>query len=72
MTSIFPRVVADSWTRQNYYRIGLEVPAEEERPEILILVPGMPVTTYLETGDRSVMSYLLATNHLRRLHPKVD
>lgn len=69
VTSISPGLITDSNTKQGYYRVGLAVPPVElERLGDANLMPGMPVEAYLETGDRSVLSYLLrpVTNHLRR------
>ena len=69
VTSISPGLITDPNTKQGYYRVSLAVPlAELERLGDASLMPGMPVEAYLETGDRSVLSYLLhpVTNHLRR------
>ncbi|GIT93279.1 HlyD family type I secretion periplasmic adaptor subunit [Jannaschia sp. AI_61] len=65
---ISPGTLTDPQSGQVYYRVDLTVPrAELTRLGTATLVPGMPVEAWLETGDRSVLSYLLhpITNHLR-------
>lgn len=69
VTSVAPGVITDPVTGQGYYRVGLGVEATElARLGDAVLKPGMPVEAYLETGERSVLSYLLSpvTSHLRR------
>jgi len=43
----------------SYYTIRIGMPADEvvKLGEVK-LVPGMPVETFVQTGDRTVMSYL--------------
>ncbi|MEI4473696.1 HlyD family type I secretion periplasmic adaptor subunit [Frigidibacter sp. MR17.24] len=53
-------VVTDEATRTSYYRLTVSVPPEElARLGTRSLVPGMPVEAYLETGERTVLDYLL-------------
>lgn len=60
VTTISPGVITDRDTGQSFYRVGLAVtPAELDRLGDVILMPGMPVEAFLETGDRSVLAYLL-------------
>lgn len=69
VTSVSPDVIEDKRTGQDFYRVGLAVDPEElARLGTAVLMPGMPVEAYLETGDRSILSYLLhpVTSHLRR------
>jgi HlyD family secretion protein len=59
LSEVPPSSVTDPTTGQSYYRVGLSVP-----PEGLAmlgnvdLIPGMPIEAFLETGERSVLSYL--------------
>jgi HlyD family secretion protein len=65
---VSPDAIVDPKTGQSYYRIDLVVSPEElARLEGATLVPGMPVEAFLETGDRSVLTYLLQplSAHLR-------
>lgn len=69
VTQISPDVVRDATTGQSYYRVILEVPGEElARLGEVELLPGMPIEAFLETGERSVLAYLVQplSSHLRR------
>lgn len=69
VTQISPDVVRDATTGQSYYRVDLEVPgAELARLGEVELLPGMPIEAFLETGERSVLAYLMQplSSHLRR------
>lgn len=69
VTRISPAAVLDEQTGQNFYRLVLDVPPDElRRLGDIDIVPGMPVDSYLQTGERTVMSYLLApmTHQLMR------
>jgi HlyD family type I secretion membrane fusion protein len=58
---ISPAAVTDEQTGQSFYRLTLSVSAQElARLGDVKILPGLPVEAYLQTGDRSVMSYLLA------------
>jgi HlyD family secretion protein len=60
VASVSPGAITDPVTGQTYYQVGLTVSPEElARLGDVVLVPGMPVEAFLQTGDRSVMSYLL-------------
>ncbi|MEO8724214.1 MAG: HlyD family type I secretion periplasmic adaptor subunit [Sphingobium sp.] len=49
----------DERTGVSYYKVIIEVsPAELARLGALKLVPGMPVETFVQTGERSLLSYL--------------
>ncbi|MBL4813136.1 MAG: HlyD family type I secretion periplasmic adaptor subunit [Rhodobacteraceae bacterium] len=69
VTTISAGVITDPATGQSYYRVGLSVdPSEIARLDGAQIVPGMPVEAYLETGDRTVLAYLIQpiTQQLRR------
>jgi len=59
LTRISADAASDQRTGQSYYtvRIGLD-PNEVARLGDVKLVPGMPVETFVQTGDRTVISYL--------------
>ncbi len=69
VTTVSPGTIADPQTGRSFYRVALSVSPEElaRLPEVT-LVSGMPVEAYLETGERSVLSYLLhpILSHLNR------
>ena len=61
VASVSPAAITDPQTGQNFYRLKIAVtPAELARLGTAEVLPGMPVEAFLQTGDRSVMSYLLA------------
>jgi HlyD family secretion protein len=68
--TISPEVIEDRQTGQSFYRVSVDVPLEQlaRLPETAVLIPGMPVEAYLQTDDRTVLSYLTAPlrDHLRR------
>ncbi len=52
--------VVDEQSGLAFYRIGIEISeAQISRLGDNVLVPGMPVETFMKTNDRSVISYLL-------------
>ncbi|MFV0410769.1 MAG: HlyD family type I secretion periplasmic adaptor subunit [Paracoccus sp. (in: a-proteobacteria)] len=52
--------VTDEATQSSYYRAEVSIPAEErDKLGDLVLVPGMPVEVYIQTGERSPAAYLL-------------
>ncbi|WP_316862482.1 HlyD family efflux transporter periplasmic adaptor subunit [uncultured Cohaesibacter sp.] len=52
--------ITDESTRQSYYLVRLSFKGEElKKLGDKTLIPGMPVETYLQTGYRSVLSYLI-------------
>lgn len=60
VTTVSPDAITDPKTGQSYFRIGIAVPpAELARLGDAAVVPGMPVEAFLETGDRTVLAYLL-------------
>lgn len=69
VTSMSPTAITDPVTGQDYYRISLDIPSEElARLDGVAVIPGMPVEAFLQTRDRSVLSYLVGplTNQLAR------
>ena len=53
-------ITTDQRTSQSYYTIRIAMPADEvARLGNVKLVPGMPVEAFVNTGDRTVMSYLM-------------
>ncbi|SEW37561.1 HlyD family secretion protein [Aliiroseovarius sediminilitoris] len=59
VAGISPTSVDDQQTGRSYFRIDLTLPAEEiARLGNVELIPGMPVEAFLQTGERSVLTYL--------------
>ena len=60
LTQISPDTTVDPKTEQRYYtvRVSLE-PNEIARLGSVKIVPGMPAEVFVQTGDRSALSYLL-------------
>lgn len=59
----------DQRTGQSYYTIRVSMPAEEvARLGEVKLIPGMPVEAFVQTGDRTMLSYLMKPlqDHLMR------
>jgi HlyD family secretion protein len=58
--TISPDAVVDPRSGRSFYRVDLDVPATElARLGDQVLVPGMPISAYLVTSSRSVLTYLL-------------
>jgi HlyD family secretion protein len=69
VATVSPDVIVDERSGQSYYRVSLRLAPEAlEDMARMEIVPGMPVEAFLETGDRSVLSYLVhpLAAHLRR------
>lgn len=59
VAGISPSSVEDEQTGQSYFRIDLTLTADElARLGDVELIPGMPVEAFLQTGERSVLTYL--------------
>ena len=58
---VSPDAFTDERTQAPYYRAEITLPEEEiaRLPEGLTLIPGMPVETYMRTGDRTPLAYLV-------------
>lgn len=65
VAQISPAAVTDPRSGASFYRIGLEVPAEDLARLGGDLVPGMPVEAFLQTSERTALAYL--TQPLRRM-----
>ena len=60
VTRVSPDVTTDQRTGQSYYTIRVSLPpAEVARLGDVKLIPGMPVEAFVQTGDRTMLSYLL-------------
>ncbi len=53
--------IIDQVTGMPYYSVKIEIPPNElaRLPENLILLPGMPAESFMQTDSRSVLSYIL-------------
>jgi HlyD family secretion protein len=60
VTRVSPDVTTDQRTGQSYYTIRVSMPPEEvARLGEVKIIPGMPVEAFVQTGDRTMLSYLL-------------
>jgi HlyD family secretion protein len=60
VTRVSPDVTTDQRTGTSYYTIRVSLPpAEVARLGDVKLIPGMPVEAFVQTGDRTLLSYLL-------------
>jgi len=60
VTRVSADVTTDQRSGQTYYTIRVSMPpAEIKRLGEVKLIPGMPVEAFVQTGDRTLMSYLL-------------
>lgn len=69
VSGVSPDRVVDPASGQPFYRVTLAVPPEElARLDGHDILPGMPVEAFLQTGERTVLSYLLRplSDQLRR------
>lgn len=58
--SLSPDISSDRRTGATYYNIRIDIAKDEvARLGEVVLVPGMPVEAFIQTGKRSVASYLL-------------
>jgi len=59
VSSVSPSAVTDPAGGMRYFRIELLIPTEElAKLGEVTLIPGMPVEAFLQTGERSVLTYL--------------
>jgi HlyD family secretion protein len=59
VSRISPDTTVDQRTGQSYYTIRVSLPPEEvARLGDVKLIPGMPVEAFVQTGERTMMSYL--------------
>jgi HlyD family secretion protein len=60
VTRVSPDVTTDQRTGQSYYTIRISMPPEEiARLGDVRLIPGMPVEAFVQTGDRTMLAYLV-------------
>ena len=60
VTRVSPDVTTDQRTGQSYYTIRVSMPpAEVARLGEVKLIPGMPVEAFVQTGERTMLSYLI-------------
>jgi HlyD family secretion protein len=60
VSRVSPDVTTDQRTGQSYYTIRVSMPpAEIARLGDVRLIPGMPVEAFVQTGDRTLLSYLI-------------
>ena len=60
VAAISPDAITDPRSGRSYYRVDLALPETEiARLDGQTLLPGMPVTAYLVTSNRSVLAYLM-------------
>jgi HlyD family secretion protein len=60
VTRVSPDVTTDQRTGQSYYTIRVSMAPEEiARLGDAKLIPGMPVEAFVQTGDRTLISYLM-------------
>jgi membrane fusion protein, type I secretion system len=60
VSRVSPDVTTDQRTGQSYYTIRVSMPPEEiARLGEVKLIPGMPAEAFVQTGDRTVISYLM-------------
>ncbi len=60
VTRVSPDVTTEQRTGQSYYTIRVSMPPKEvARLGEVKLIPGMPVEAFVQTGDRTMLSYLI-------------
>ncbi len=64
VSRVSPDVTTEQRTGQSYYTIRVSMPPEEvARLGEVKLIPGMPVEAFVQTGDRTMLSYLIKPLH---------
>jgi HlyD family secretion protein len=59
VSRVSPDVTTDQRTGQSYYTIRISMPASEvARLGDVKLIPGMPAEAFVQTGERTMISYL--------------
>jgi HlyD family secretion protein len=61
ITEVSADAIEDQLRGGHYYRVEVQLSAGElgKLPEGTVLLPGMPVETFIQTGERSPMAYLI-------------
>lgn len=64
---VSPDTTTDQRTGQSYYTVRVSIPADQlaqlARLDNVKLIPGMPVEAFVQTGERTVLSYLAKPLH---------
>jgi HlyD family secretion protein len=64
VSRVSPDTTVDQRTGQSYYTIRISMPMEEiTRLGQVKLMPGMPVEAFIQTGNRTMASYLMKPVH---------
>jgi HlyD family secretion protein len=64
VSRVSPDVTTEQRTGQSYYTIRVSMPPEEiARLGEVKLIPGMPAEAFVQTGDRTMLSYLMKPLH---------
>jgi HlyD family secretion protein len=64
VSRVSPDVTTEQRTGQSFYTIRVSMPPEEiARLGDVKLIPGMPVEAFVQTGDRTMLSYLMKPLH---------
>jgi HlyD family secretion protein len=64
VTRISADASTDQRTGQTYYTVRIGMPADEvAKLGDVRMVPGMPVEAFVQTGDRTMISYLVKPLH---------
>jgi HlyD family secretion protein len=64
VSRVSPDTTTDQRTGQSYYTIRVSMPPEEvARLGDVKLIPGMPVEAFVQTGERTMLSYLIKPLH---------
>jgi HlyD family secretion protein len=64
VSRVSPDVTTEQRTGQSYYTIRVSMPPDEiARLGEVKLIPGMPVEAFVQTGERTMMSYLMKPLH---------
>jgi HlyD family secretion protein len=64
VSRVSPDVTTEQRTGQSYYTIRVAMPPEEiARLGDVKLIPGMPAEAFVQTGDRTMLSYLMKPLH---------
>ncbi len=64
VSRVSPDVTTEQRTGQSYYTIRVSMPPEEiARLGDVKMIPGMPVEAFVQTGDRTMLSYLMKPLH---------
>jgi HlyD family secretion protein len=60
VSRVSPDVTTEQRTGQSYYTIRVSMPPQEiARLGDVKLIPGMPVEAFVQTGERTLLSYLV-------------